>query len=185
MKTRDIKTAGVLLLSILMVTVVNAQRPNQGGRGMGPCGAGDGPAYGLRQNSDSNGQYAKMNRMAALDLTEEQQAEMTTLRTQHYKAITPLKNKMVELKARERTLLSEANVDMKAVNKTIDNQTELTNSIRKLQVEQQVAIKGLLTDEQVMKMQQRRQFARRDNYRGNGGQRGDRMGRGNRGYKGI
>lgn len=176
MKTRNIKTAGVILLSLLMVTLVNAQRPNQGGRGQGPSGAGE---------------YVKMSRMASFDLTEEQQAEITTLRTQHYKAITPLKNKMGELKARERTLLSEENVDMKAINKTIDSQTELTNSIRKLQVEQQVAVKGLLTDEQVMKMQQRRQFARRDGYhgkgghRGNGMSRGDGMSRGNRGYRGI
>lgn len=176
MKTRNIKTAGVILLSLLMVTLVNAQRPNQGGRGQGPSGAGE---------------YVKMSRMASFDLTEEQQAEITTLRTQHYKAITPLKNKMGELKARERTLLSEENVDMKAINKTIDSQTELTNSIRKLQVEQQVAVKGLLTDEQVMKMQQRRQYARRDGYhgkgghRGNGMSRGDGMSRGNRGYRGI
>ena len=55
---------------------------------------------------------AQSHRHASLDLTEEQQTEITTLRTAHYKAITPLKNKMVELKARERTLLSEESMDM-------------------------------------------------------------------------
>ena len=75
---------------------------------------------------------------------------------------------MVELKARERTLLSEESVYMKAVNKTIDEQTDLTN-----------------------KMQQRRQFARRDGFhrksghRGAGGQ-GHAGGKGmGRGYRGI
>jgi Spy/CpxP family protein refolding chaperone len=134
---------------------------------------------------------AQSHRHASLDLTEEQQTEITTLRTAHYKAITPLKNKMVELKARERTLLSEESVDMKALNKTIDEQTGLTNKMRKLQVVQQVAVKSLLTDEQVMKLQQGRQFARWDGKhgrsshrgaRGSGNTRGKGMGRG---YRGI
>lgn len=156
MKTRIIKSVGVLFLSIIMVTAVNAQSNRQGGRGQGPNATGDGPAFGMRYN---------------LDLTEEQQSEITALRTEHFKAITPLRNKMAELKARERTLLSEENVDMKAVNKTIDEQTELASSIRKLQVKQQLAIKGLLSDEQLMKMQERRQFAQRNGFHGKGGQR--------------
>ena len=172
MNTRNIKLAGALLLGILISTAVNAQSHRQGGE-----------AYG--------------HQSARLDLTEEQQTEITTLRTAHYKAITPLKNKMVELKARERTLLSEESVDMQAVNKTIDEQTDLTNKMRKLQVEQQVAVKSLLTDEQVMKLQQRKQFARRDGkygksgHRGAGdkgmgrGYRGDRGYQGYRGYRGI
>ena len=155
MKTRIIKSLGVLFLSILMVTAVNAQSNRQGGRGQGPGVAGEGPAYGMHYK---------------LDLTEEQQTEITALRTEHFKAITPLRNKMAELKARERTLLSEENVDMKAVNKSIDEQTELASSIRKLQVKQQVAIKGLLSDEQLMKMQDRRQFAQRNGFHGKGGQ---------------
>jgi len=155
MNTRNIKLAGALLFGILISTAVSAQSHRQGG-----------------------------TRHASLDLTEEQQTEITTLRTAHYKAITPLKNKMVELKARERTMLSEETVDMKAVNKTIDEQTDLTNKMRKLQVEQQVAVKSLLTDEQVMKMQQRRQFASRDGFHGKGGHRGDRGDRGDRGKGG-
>jgi len=119
-----------------------------------------------------------MNRVDLLDLSEEQQAAMTTLQTEHYKTITPLKNKMAELKARERTLLSEENVDMKQVNNTIDEQTSLMNKIRKLQVEHQVSMKSILTDEQVMKLQQRRDFAQRDGLYGKGGRRGYGMGRG-------
>jgi Spy/CpxP family protein refolding chaperone len=174
MKTRVIKTAGALLLGFLMITAVNAQN-RQGGRGQGYNGSEKG--YGH--------QFAK------LELSEEQQAEITSLRTGHYKEITPLKNKMAELKARERTLLSVESVDIKAVNKTIDEQTDLMNSIRKLQVEQQVAVKSLLTDEQVMQVQQRRQFAKRSGFHGKSGHRGNRAYRGaggaamGRGYRGI
>jgi len=167
MNTKNIKLAGALLFGILISTAVNAQSHRQGGQGFG---AGDG----------HNGMY----RHASLDLTEEQQTEITTLRTAHYKTITPLKNKMVELKARERTLLSEESVDMQAVNKTIDEQTDLTNKMRKLQVEQQVTVKSLLTDEQVMKLQQRKQFARRDGKYGKSGHRGNGA-NGNAGSKGM
>ena len=82
---------------------------------------------------------------------------------------------------------------MKAVNKTIDEQTDLMNSMKKLQVEHQLAVKSTLTDEQVMKLQQRGQFARQDGFHGKGisngkGHRGARYnggkGRG-QGYRGI
>lgn len=139
MKTRNMKFAGALLLGLLMVVTVNAQS-RQGGRGLGPYGAGK----------------ADINRIAWLDLTETQQEELNTLRTEHYKEITPLRNKMAELRARERTLLSEESVDMTAVELNIDEQTDLMNSIKKLQTRHQVSVKSILTDEQVMKLQQRR-----------------------------
>ncbi|RLE06035.1 MAG: hypothetical protein DRJ13_00935 [Bacteroidetes bacterium] len=171
MNTRIIKTAGALLLGFLMITAVNAQN-RQGGRGQGYNGSEK--SYGH--------QFAK------LELTEEQEAKMTSLRTDHYKDITPLRNKMSELKARERTLLSEESIDMKAVNKTIDEQTDLMNSMRKLQVEHQLAVKSNLTDEQVMKLQQRRQFSRRNGMHGKSGHRGARYNGGKgmgQSYRGI
>ena len=97
----------------------------------------------------------------ALDLTEEQQEQMQTLRLEHYKVMKPLRNQMAELKARERTLISEEEVDMKSIHKVIDNQTDLMNEMRKLQAEHKVAAKEILTDEQVMKLDQRRRFAKR------------------------
>lgn len=165
------KFAGALLLGFLMVIAVNAQS-RQGGRGLGSYGAGE----------------ANATRLAWLDLTEVQQEELSTLRTEHYKEITPLRNKMAELRAREHTLLSEESVDMKAVELTIDEQTDLLNSMRKLQTKHQLAVKNILTDEQVMKLQQRRQYAQRDGFHGKNkcrGDRGMRMDRGFGGYRGI
>lgn len=167
MKTTMLKSAGVLLLGILMVTAVNAQPPRDG--------RGSGNRYG-----DGSGKFAAMN------LTEEQQEEITTLRTAHYKVMNPLKNKMTELKARERTLMSEETVDIKAVNKTIDEQTSLLNEMKKEQATHQIKVKSLLSDEQVMQLQQGRKFAQGKGYhqgrRGNGaGQRSNRMGRGGQG----
>ena len=165
MITRNIKFAGTLLLALLMVTTVDAQR-RSGGRGLGPDGGGQGFGY----------------RSAWLELSDEQQEELSTLRTEHYKEITPLKNKMAELRARERTLLSEEDVDMKAVEKNIDEQTDLMNKMRKLQTGHQLNVKNILTDEQVMKMQQGRRYTNRDGYYGKGYRGGDRDMRMDRGY---
>lgn len=168
MKTTILRSAGVLLLGILIVTSVNAQPPRDG--------RGPGNRYG-----DGSGKFA------ALNLTEEQQEEITALRTAHYKVINPLKNKMLELKARERTLMSEETVDIKAVNKTIDEQTNLLNEMKKEQATHQIKVKNLLSDEQVMQLQQGRKFARGKGYhqgqRGNGA--GERANRGNRGGQGT
>lgn len=131
----------MVLFAAMMLTSVHAQSPRQGHRGMG--------------------------QKFSLELTGEQQQQMTALRTEHYKTMKPLQNKMTELKARERTLLSEEPVDMKAVHKVIDEQTTLMNQIRKLQAEHQVASRSILTDEQLMKMDQRRNYTRQQRTNGN------------------
>ena len=158
MKTRIIKSAGVILLAMLITTAMNAQPNRQGGRGMGP-GEGE-------------------RSFARLDLTEAQSEELTSLRTEQYKTMKPLRNLMVELKARERTLLSEESVDLKAVDKVIDQQTDLMNKMRKLQTKHQVTAKSILTDEQVMKLEQRREFARKQGFHRHSA----RMGQGRKGY---
>lgn len=162
MKTNLIKTAGLFMMVALMTTGLNAQNPGQGGRGSGPSGQGK----------------ERMAGHLALDLSEEQQEAMKVLRTENYKTMTPLKNKMVELKARENTLLSEETVDLKAVNKVIDEQTELSNKMRKIQVAHKVEVKEILTDEQIMKLDQRRKFNKNRHFRGEGPHRGQGQGQG-------
>lgn len=104
-----------------------------------------------------SGEFRGERHFYPLNLTEDQQEQMKALRIEHYKTMKPLNSKMAELKARERTLLSEENVDMKAVYNLIDDQTELMNKIRKLQVEHKLAVREILTDEQLMKLDQRRE----------------------------
>ena len=130
MKTRIIKSAGVLLLALVMTLAMNAQPHRQGQRGM-----------------------------TQLDLTEAQSEEITQLRTDHYTSMKPLKAEMAEFKARERTLLSEKSVDLKSVDKLIDQQTDLMNKMKKLQTKHQVAMKNVLSDEQLMKLEQKRRHS--------------------------
>ena len=132
------------MIAAFMVTGLNAQSPRLGGRGSGPSGQGSERKAGIM----------------ALDLTEEQEEAMTTLRTENHKTMTPLKNKMAELKAKERTLLSEESADMKAINKLIDEQTDLMN--------------------QIMKLDQRRKFSRNKGYGAQGRHHGKGMHQGRR-----
>lgn len=171
MKTKLIKTAGLFLMASLMLTSLNAQSSQKGGRGTGAYGHGN----------------ERMFAHFSLDLTAEQQEAMKSLRADHYKTMKPLKNKMGELKARERTLMSEETVDMKSVNKVIDEQTDLTNKMRKIQATHKVGVKEILTDEQEMKLEQRSRYGRNKGQGTNRGYRQDRPyhrsgeGSGNRG----
>lgn len=135
----------------IMVTGVNAQSPIRDGQRQGQ--------ERFRQEVGPRNQ--RMAQHFSLDLSEDQKVEMQALRSEHYKTIKPLRNKVVELKAKERTLLSEENVEMQIVNQVIDDQTNLVNKIRKLQVKHQVQVKSILTDEQVMKLEQGRKYAKR------------------------
>lgn len=133
MKRINLKSVSVFALSALLTIGLNAQ-PR---RGQGPC---QGPDQGFK----------RANFQTALNLSEEQQDQMKTLRLEHQKAMIPLRNKMIELKAQNRTLMSESEVDLKLVNKNIDDQTALSNKIQKLQTEHKLAVKEILTDEQEM-----------------------------------
>jgi Spy/CpxP family protein refolding chaperone len=166
MKKQRIRATGVILLAMVMITGVSAQVP--GGRGMGPCGQGYG-AYG----PDSRGQRA----FIGLDLSEEQQEQMNALRLEHTKTMLPLRNEMAELKARERTLISKEEVDMKALNSVIDEQSELANKMHKLRVEHRVAVREILTEEQILELQSLRSYGGRHRGYGNGFRRPQRMGR--------
>ena len=173
MKTDLIKTSGLIVMALLMMATVNAQSPRQGNRGPASYSQekwGPGSySHGNRDQGEFGQGHGRMFAHLSLDLTTEQEEAMKNLRTENYKTMKPLKNQMVELKARERTLMSEETVDLKAVNKVIDDQTDLINKMRKIQASHKVEVKEILTDEQEMKLEQRSQFKRN---KGQGAKRG-------------
>lgn len=167
MKNQCIRTTAVLVLAMIMTAGVNAQV--SGGKGMGPCGQGDGPGFhqGNRQGAGQGAGQAYRQRgeafgprqQAILDLSEDQKEQLSTLKVQQYKTLKPMKAEMGELKARERTLMSQEEVDVKAINKLIDQQTDLMSKMRKSQVTQKLAFREILTDEQLMKLDQKKMRA--------------------------
>lgn len=163
MKTQLIKTTAILALAIVMVVGMNAQP--RGGKGMGSCGQGKGAVGpGMGQGHGQIGQghgpighgYEFGHGQAKLDLSEEQQEQLSALRIENYKTMKPLRAEMKELGARKQTLLAQEEVDVKAIHKVIDQQTGLTNKIQKKQLTYRLAFRELLTIEQVIKLDQGR-----------------------------
>ena len=149
MKNQWIRTSLVMALAIMMVAGINAQ--NSDGKGRGKSGKTNRPGYG--QSDKASGP----NLTYRLNLTEEQEAQLKTLKLEHYKTMKPFRAEMGELKARKRTLMSQDVVDEKAVNNLIDQQTSLTNKLQKKQLTHTLAFKEILSDEQLMKLDQKRQ----------------------------
>ncbi len=160
MKNQWIKIVGVLLLSGALATGVNAQARNGRGNsaGNGAYGPGaKGQAYGQNDGRGygqgyGQGQGLESPRWAALNLSDEQKEQVETMKVEHYKEMKPLRAKMVELKAAERTLMAEFDVDVKGVKSIIDQQTDLQNTTLKKGLENKLALRSVLSDRQLMQL---------------------------------
>lgn len=146
---RLIKVAMTLIMMVLVINVTSAQQgPRQGnGRGYGQ-GAGEGNDV----------------RLSSLNLTDEQQEQLRSMRVKTQKELLPIRNKLGENKAKMKTLSTVDNVDLKAINKLIDEGGKLEASMAKLQMANHQEIRKLLTDEQ------RVMFDSRDFRQGRNGQ---------------
>lgn len=86
--------------------------------------------------------------MVLPDLTEEQQSEMKRLRTEHLKSQLPMKNQLRELQAELQTLSTAENVNMNAIEQTIEEMGSLRVQMAKAQATHRQTIRSLLTEEQ-------------------------------------
>lgn len=162
MKNSVIKSTGIILLSMIFVGGINAQRHRS-------WSGHDGP----RMQRES----LRTQAVERLDLTEEQQESIQKLRQEQYNTLKPLRTKVVELRAKERTLMAQEEIDQKAINELIDEQSELTGQMRKLQLEHRLAIRDVLTEEQLMKLDMQRERRQEFRNRGNDGWGPSRRGR--------
>lgn len=152
-----------MLLALLTVTA--SAQPGQG-RGFGPCGG----------TYQGNFRQAAVENILA-DLTDEQKAQLAELRTEHFKEMQNFRNQMGEISAKQRTIMSDYNVDEKAASMLIDQKTELMNAQMKARIAHRNAVNQILTEEQVLQLEQQRnqrQFARQGNWNRPGGKAGFR-----------
>ena len=161
-----------MLFALLTVTV--SAQPGQG-RGMGPCGG----------TNQGNFRQAGLENILT-DLTEDQKSALAELRTEQFKQMKDYRNQMGEIRAKQRTLMSEYSIDEKAAAKLVDQKTKLMNEQMKARIAHRAAVNKILTEDQLMQLEQRRnqgQYARIGNGTRQGGQgsfRGQQP-RGNRG----
>ena len=159
MKTIEKRTITILLSLLLITAGLNsfAQR----GRGQGPRGMGNRPAWDSGKTDFQHpargfGQFGMGQGMMRndscflLDLTDDQAEQIKELRLAHYKEVQPLRAQMSELTIKHRNLMRTENLDTKAINASIDENTELMNKLMKKQAEFRVEFRNLLTDEQKM-----------------------------------
>lgn len=105
-----------------------------------------------------------------VDLTPEQETQITELRTKHLKEVTPLRNELGEKRARLRTLESAEKPDLNEINKIIDEMASLRATIQKKGAAHRAEVASLLTDDQKVAFKAQRP--------GRKGNRGPAMGRG-------
>ena len=139
-----IKVTMSLIMMVLVISAANAQQGQRSG--------GNGQGNGNRQ-----GDYAQ-----ELNLTEDQQAQMQSMRLNVQKDLLPLRNKLGENMAKMRTLRTAENADMKAINKLIDDNSDLRGNMAKLQAANHQEVRKMLTEEQRI-MFDSREFSRGGN----------------------
>jgi len=66
------------------------------------------------------------------------------------------RNKMGEVQAKQRTIISAYKIDEKAAAVLIDEKTDIMNQQMKEQVAHKVSVNSILTEEQVLKLEQHR-----------------------------
>lgn len=98
------------------------------------------------KNFKKDGHGMKCDKLPGI--TEEQKQKIRDLKTANLKPQTQLRNQIAEKRARLNTLQAADEVDMKAINKTIDEMTALRAEMQKNMVALHQDIRKLLTDEQ-------------------------------------
>jgi len=126
-----IKATMTLIMMVLVINVANAQQGPRSGQGNG---------QGFRNEQGNN--------MLGLNLTEDQQTQMKSMRLNVQKEMLPLRNKLGENMAKMRTLRTADNADMKAINKLIDNNSDLRSSMAKVRAANHQEVRKMLTEEQ-------------------------------------
>lgn len=106
----------------------------------------------MNRHQDHNCNHGKKDhKCEILDLTEDQEAKIEKLRTEHQKKMLPMQNEMGEKKAHLRTVSTGENVDMAKVNKTIDEIAALKTKMMKESAAHKQAVRKELTEEQRLK----------------------------------
>ncbi|MEQ9263725.1 MAG: periplasmic heavy metal sensor [Balneolaceae bacterium] len=120
----------------------------------------------IAQNERAQGQQMRLP-----NLTDEQKEQIKAIRLNGQKEALPLRNELMEKKARLRTLTTSEDYNEKSVNNTIDDISELEASLMKLRQNHRQEVREILTEEQRIVFDSASQRGKR---KGNNNQRGKR-----------
>ncbi|MGM0588598.1 MAG: Spy/CpxP family protein refolding chaperone [Bacteroidota bacterium] len=108
------------------------------------------PMHPQRAQMNQNQQpQQRFNRMVqVLNLTEEQQEQMQTIRQKGWSKNQPLRNKMQIHRAELQAMIQSDKPNQKTIKKKIEEMGELRTQIHKNRVAHQLEMRSILTDEQ-------------------------------------
>lgn len=100
------------------------------------------------ESKDSKSHMHHSNPFGIPGLTEDQISKIKDLHLQLARASQPIKNRLGELRAREKTLTTAENADIKAIEANIDEITKTENQLMKLKASNHQQIRAILTPDQ-------------------------------------
>lgn len=90
--------------------------------------------------------------------TEEQKEAIKEIRLETDKEMKPLRNELRELNARQQTLTTEEGANLEAIYENIEKMADVKTEMAKIRAKQHQEVRGLLTEEQLLKFDNRRQM---------------------------
>ncbi|NPA35412.1 MAG: periplasmic heavy metal sensor [Chlorobi bacterium] len=124
----------------MKVGMANGMMP---GKGMGP---GQGRGQGMF--GPQIGMQGQPGIALMMNLTQEQQDKLKSLRLDEMKAMTQFRNKLNEYKAKLKTLTTGDNVNLKEVDKVIDQIGNVKLDMAKNRLSHRMEVRSLLNDDQ-------------------------------------
>ncbi len=102
------------------------------------------------------GNRAGMKQGGMMNFTAEQQEQLKTLRVEQMKSMTQYRNELGEFKAKMKTITSVDDVNLKDVDKLLDDMGKVKLEMAKNKLDYQQSMRAMLTDEQKVMMDMHR-----------------------------
>ncbi len=99
----------------------------------------------------TKGQREPQAQFKKLNLSDEQKEQVKNIMLESKKETLPFENQLREKRARLRTLSSGDTYDVNALNKVVDEMSEIRAEIQKIHIAKKGKIRALLTEEQRIK----------------------------------
>ena len=102
------------------------------------------------------GNRPEMKQGGMMNFTAEQQEQLKTLRVEQMKSMTQFRNKLGEFNAKMKTITSSDDVNLKDVDKLLDEMGKVKLEMAKDKLSHQMSVRAMLTDEQKVMMDMHR-----------------------------
>lgn len=134
------KTSGKIttILIAAILTISSATALAQRGQGM----------MGKAMPGERMQKFQQYRSRMIPDLTEQQKSQIQELRVDQMKQMTSFRNQLMEKRARLRTLQTQDNPDMNAINNAIEEMGEIRTNMHNARAEHRQEVRKLLNEEQ-------------------------------------